>query len=241
MPGTFSWRWERLIPRNLTLYRYSLAPHRARVEVEQPLPSAELYSAVLPDKPVFSVRAVAELEFALRPQSIPALLRERQLYPENLPEYYRAEAEALAAALTEAARKSAVQEAGAGPALGDAWATELAGRFPHLHILRLQLSEMRVPDAGLYELARASYRSLVSTRDRARDAAESALAGERAGELLAREREAASLQTLAAYGELLDKHPVLLKAMYVQQLSGKELVTVPGFDLDRVLSGLQPR
>jgi hypothetical protein len=29
--------------------------------------------------------------------------------------------------------------------------------------------------------------------------------------------------------------------MYVQNLSGKELATVPGFDLDRVLSGLEPR
>jgi hypothetical protein len=29
--------------------------------------------------------------------------------------------------------------------------------------------------------------------------------------------------------------------MYVQNLSGRELATVPGFDLDRVLSGLEPR
>jgi hypothetical protein len=29
--------------------------------------------------------------------------------------------------------------------------------------------------------------------------------------------------------------------MYVQHLTGKELVTVPGFDLDKALSGLESK
>jgi hypothetical protein len=237
MPGTFSWRWERLLPGNLTVYSYSLATHRSRVEIRQTLPSAELYSAVLPDKPDFSIRAVADLEFALRPESLPGLLREESLYPESLPEFYRREADALGAALVDLAADAELPPVGGEPAFRG----QLAERFPHLDIRRLELRELELPDSGLYELARQSYRSLVASRDRAREAAESALAGERAREALARERESASLQSLAAYGELLNKYPVLLKAMYVQNLSGRELATVPGFDLDRVLSGLEPR
>jgi hypothetical protein len=236
MPGDFSWRWERLLPGNLTLYRYSLAPYRSRQEVRQALPSAELYSAVLPDKPDFYIRGVAELEFAVRPESLPGLLRDQRLYPESLPEYYRGQAESLGAALVELASGQ-----GAGPLSVEALTAELGKRFPHLAIQQLELQELSRPDLELYELARQSYRSLVSSRDRAREAAESALAAERAREALAREREASSLQSLAAYGELLNKYPILLKAMYVQNLSGKELATVPGFDLDRVLSGLEPR
>ena len=237
MPGTFSWRWERLIPRNLTVYRYSLAPYRARTEVRQTLPSAELYSAVLPDRPDFSIRAVADLEFAIRPESLPELLRDERLYPEALPEYYRGAAEELGSALTELAAGLPPEPAPSAEALAEA----LAGRFPHLVILRLELRELQRPDAGLYELARGSYRNLVASRGLARDEAERALAGERASAALDRERESASLQSLAAYGELLNKYPVLLKALYVQNLSGRELATVPGFDLDRVLSGLEPR
>jgi len=240
LPGTFSWRWERLIPTNFTLYRYSLVPYRTRVEVRQLLPSAELYSGVLPDKPDFSIRAVADLEFAIRPESLPGLLERERLYPENLPEYYRAMADALGSSLAELAAKGGLAPAalaGAEPAFRG----ELAARYPHLAILRVELRDTRLPDDGLYELARDSYRSLVSSRDRARDAAEAALAGERARDALARERQAASLESLAAYGELLNKYPILLKAMYVQNLSGRELATVPGFDLDRVLSGLEPR
>ena len=241
MPGTFSWRLERLLPGNLTVYRYSLAPHRSRVEILRTLPSAELYSAILPEKPDFSIRAAADLEFTLRPESLPALLRDRHLYPENLPEYYRGEADTLGAALVQlASRQAPAAAAGFGPD-ADALAAELAGRFPHLVIQRLELRELVQPDPGLYELARDSYRNMVSARNRAREAADSALAGERARDALARERESSSLQSLAAYGELLNKYPVLLKAMYVRNLSGKELATVPGFDLDRVLSGLEPR
>jgi hypothetical protein len=240
LPGTFSWRWERLIPTNFTLYRYSLVPYRTRVEVRQLLPSAELYSGVLPDKPDFSIRAVADLEFAIRPESLPGLLERERLYPENLPEYYRATADALGSSLAELAAKGGLAPAalaGAEPAFRG----ELAARHPHLALLRVELRDTRLPDDGLYELARDSYRSLVSRRDRARDAAEAALTGERARDALARERQAASLESLAAYGELLNKYPILLKAMYVQNLSGRELATVPGFDLDRVLSGLEPR
>jgi hypothetical protein len=240
LPGTFSWRWERLIPTNFTLYRYSLVPYRTRVEVRQLLPSAELYSGVLPDKPDFSIRAVADLEFAIRPESFPGLLERERLYPENLPEYYRATADALGSSLAELAAKGGLAPtalAGAEPAFRG----ELAARYPHLAILRVELRDTRLPDDGLYELARDSYRSLVSRRDRARDAAEAALTGERARDALARERQATSLESLAAYGELLNKYPILLKAMYVQNLSGRELATVPGFDLDRVLSGLEPR
>jgi hypothetical protein len=245
MPGTFSWRWERLLPGNFTAYRYSLVPYRSRVEVRQMLPSAELYSSVLPDKPDFSIRGVADLEFALRPESLPGLLKDQHLQPENLPEYYRGQADALGAALVELAADPAAKDlSGSAEALAEAQPAlraELGSRFPHLAIQRLELRELVRPDPGLYELARGSYRRLVSSRDRAREEAESALAGERAREALAREREASSLQSLAAYGELLNKYPVLLKAMYVQNLSGKELATVPGFDLDRVLSGLEPR
>lgn len=245
MPGSFSWRWERLIPGNLTVYRYSLAPYRSRVEVRRTLPSAELYSSVLPEKPDFSIRGIADLEFVLRPESLPGLLRDQRLYPEGLPEYYRGLADQVGEALVEVAAEKVADEPGIGPSVSlpsaAALAAELGNRFPQLAFQRLDLRELARPDPVVYELARESFRRLVSSRDQARDAAERQLAGERARDALAKEREGSALQSLAAYGELLNKYPVLLKAMYVQRLSGKELATVPGFDLDRVLSGLEPR
>lgn len=225
LPGQFLWRWERLIPTNLTLHRYPLAPHRAEVEIRELLPSAELYSGILPEKPDFSIRATAVLEFAVRPESLPRLLREEQLYPADLPGYYRSAAEALGRSL------AALQTDPAGSL--EAAREKLSRDFPDLNILRLQLREARRPDPRLYALAQESYRSLVESRDRARDAAQARLAEEGV-------REAKALESLAAYGELLNKYPVLLKAMYVRNLSGRELAELPGFDLDKVLAGLEP-
>jgi hypothetical protein len=228
LPGRFLWRWERLVPTNLTLYRYSLAPHRAEVEIRETLPSAALYSAILPEKPDFSIQATARLEFAVRPEALPRLLREQSLYPADLPEYYRRAAETLGHTLIGLARQGQLTS----PA--DAAREQLAQENPDLRILHLELTELRLPDPDLYALARQSYRDLVAGRDRARAAAEAKLT-----EDLVREERA--LDTLAAYGELLNKYPVLLKAMYVRNLSGRELAELPGFDLDKVLAGLEPK
>jgi hypothetical protein len=238
LPGKFTWRWEQLIPTNLTLYRYSLASYRTQVQIRQSWDSAELYSSILPDKPDFSLRAVAELELTIRPESLPRLLKDEHLYPENLQGYYRTTAEALGSSLAELV-------AGTSPrpgALPDPAALRqaLGAKYPDIVVLQVELRDLQRPDAELYALARESYRRLVAARDRSRDAEEAALAAERAREAAASERQDAALKSLAAYGELLDKYPILLKALYVQNLTGRELATVPGFDLDRVLSELAP-
>jgi len=235
-PGTFSWRWQRLVPTNLTLYRYPLQPYSTEVAVEESLPSAELYARVLPENPDFSFRATVRVRFSLRPESLPELLRVEKLTPDALPDYYQRTAEALSRSIAERARRGELASEAAlhgGPIAGSLRG-ELEQEFPHLQILDLQVQDLRLPDPQLYALARESYRSLVESRDRARDAAAASLAGEK-------EQEARALEALAAYGELLNKYPVLLKAMYVQHLTGKELVTVPGFDLDKALSGLESK
>jgi hypothetical protein len=235
-PGTFSWRWQRLLPGNLTLYRYPLQPYSTEVAVQESLPSAELYSRVLPENPDFTFRASVSVRFSLRPESLPELLRTERLTPEALPDYYQRAAEELSRSITDRARRGelggeAILEGGE---ISGVLRNGLEQEFPHLQILELRVQNLHLPDPRLYALARESYRSLVESRDSARNAAASGLAVEQ-------EREARVLESLAAYGELLNKYPVLLKAIYVQHLTGKELVTVPGFDLDKALSGLESK
>jgi hypothetical protein len=235
-PGTFSWRWQRLVPTNLTLYRYPLKPYSTELTVEESLPSAALYSRILPENPDFSFRATITVRFSLRPESLPELLRVEKLTPEALPDYYQRAAEELSRSIADRVRRGelAAEENSAGGPIGAALRSGLEQEFPRLQILDLQVHDLRLPDPRLYALARESYRSLLEARDRARNSAAAGLAGER-------EREARALESLAAYGELLNKYPVLLKAMYVRHLTGKELVTIPGFDLDKALSGLESK
>jgi hypothetical protein len=235
-PGAFSWRWQRLVPTNLTLYRYPLHPYSTELTVEEGLPSAALYSRILPENPDFSFKATVWLQFSLRPESLPELLRDEKLTPDALPDYYQRTADALSRAVADRARRGGLGlEAGdGGGQVAAALREELEREFPLLEILDLQVRDLRLPDPQLYALARDSYRSLVGARDLSRNAAAAGLAREQ-------EQEARKLESLAAYGELLNKYPVLLKAMYVQHFTGKELINIPGFDLDKVLSGLESK
>jgi hypothetical protein len=235
-PGAFSWRWQRLVPTNLTLYRYELRPYSAELTIEESLPSAALYSRILPENPDLSFKATVGVQFSLRPESLPELARKENLTPDGLPGYYQRVSDALSSALAGRARQGGLAfEPGAGGAqVAAALREELEREFPLLEILDLQVRDLRLPDHELYALARDSYRSLVEARDLARNATAAPLARER-------EQEAQRLESLAAYGELLNKYPVLLKAMYVQHFSGKELINIPGFDLDKVLSGLESK
>jgi hypothetical protein len=87
----------------------------------------------------------------------------------------------------------------------------------------------------LYELARQSYRELVEIRDRSRDAAVARLAEEQVRAENHRDQERKTLEALREYGKLLNEYPILLKAMYVQKLSGEKVITIPEFDLNTIL------
>lgn len=236
--GVFAWRWERLIPTNLTLYRFLLRPHRAELSFGGELPSAQLYSSILPQNPDFTYHGQATVELELRPASLPALVQEGRLTPDTLEAFYEASGRELAQAL---AAKLAETAPGAGPEpLGAAFDArlleELAPRFPHLQLRSLSVTALQAPDRALYELARRSYTELVAARDQARNAAAAQQGVDLVAEDARRGREAATLGSLREYGKLLNEYPVLLKAMYAQALAGKDLSSIPGLDLESFLS-----
>jgi hypothetical protein len=233
--GVFVWRWERLIPTNMTLYRFDLRPYRTELSFGGSLPSAELYASVLPQGPDFSFRGEAALELRIRPESLPGLVQEGRLSPDTLEAFYEAAGREVAQALTERLSEpgSALQ---IGADLDARLLEELRPRFPHLDLLSLATHSLRVPDRELYDLARQSYRELVGARDEARNAAAARQGVDQVAEDARRHREEATLASLREYGKLLDEYPVLLKAMYVQRLAGKDLAALPGFDLESFLA-----
>jgi hypothetical protein len=233
-PGQFSWRWERLIPTNMTLYAFDLHPSSQEISFRGALPSAELYSSVLPENPDFSYRGEVDVIFTISPESLPALVAEEKLLPEQLEDFYEAKAGALADSVLEI-----LQETDADPADSQALNRRvrqgLARTVPNLQISSLNVRVEHVPDRDLYELARTSYREMVQTRDRAREDAIARLAEEQVRAENARARERADLEALREYGELLNEYPILLKAMAVQKLSGDQVITIPEFDLESIL------
>ena len=225
-PGEFSWRWERLIPTNMTLYTFDLHPRTLEVSFEGSLPSGQLYSSILPENPDFSLSGNVTIQFGIVPESLPALVAEEKLLPEALDDFYEAKAEQISNRLMDKLKSAT---------LNQQMERELAREFPDLKILSLRTETVRVPDLELYELAQQSYKELVEIRDRSREEAVARMAVEQVRAENARDQERETLEALRKYGKLLNEYPILLKAMYVQKLSGDKVITIPEFDLNTIL------
>ena len=232
-PGEFSWRWERLIPTNMTLFIFDLRPRSRVISFEGSLPSAELYSSVLPENPGFSYRGEIDVTFTIAPQSLPTLVAEEKLLPDQLDNFYDAKAQALSDSTLKLLQGSEVDPTDT-QELNRRVQRNAAAAVPDLELSNLTVRVVHIPDSDLYELARSSYRGLVQARDRSRDEAVARLAEEQVRAENARAGEKAKLQALREYGELLNEYPILLKAMAVQRLSGEQVITIPEFDLESI-------
>ena len=233
-PGEFSWRWQRLIPTNMTLYIFDLHPRSQVITFQGSLPSAELYSSILPENPDFTYRGEIDVIFTVAPERLPALVAEQKLVPEQLDDFFQAKTEILSESILETLRETDTDPADS-QALSRLAERELAASAPDLQITSLKVRVRNIPDSELYELARTSYRELVQTRDRSRAEAVARLAEEQVRAENARAAERAELEALREYGELLEEHPILLKAMAVQKLSGEQVISIPEFDLESIL------
>jgi hypothetical protein len=233
-PGEFSWRVERLIPTNMTIHVFDLHPRSLQVPFQSHLPSAELYSSILPNNPDFSLRGTVSITFTILPESLPQLVAEDKLTPDGLDQFYQMKADQISKrALDRLLEMESDRVASAN--LDRDLLKELDSQFTDLEIIGLNTDLQSVPDLELYEMARSSYRSLLETRDRSRDQAIAELAEEQVREENTREAERANLEALREYGKLLDEYPILLKAMAVQKLSGEKVITIPEFDLKTIL------
>ena len=231
-PGKFVWRWERLIPTNMTLYKFELLPYSTRVSVNNSLPSAEIYANVLPERPDFSFTADIELEIRLRPESLPALVSGVDLRPEGVAQYY----ERIAADYAQTVAESAYRD----PSLSlydlqESLAADFTSRYPELEVISIRLRRLKRPDPELYALAQATYMELAKTQEEAQKTAAGELALEQARASAEIEKDRATLQVLSEYGELLTKYPVLLKAIYVQNVSGIEELEIPEIALPELI------
>ncbi len=204
--GGVTWRWERMIPTNMTLYVFDLTPQEVQRRAAARLPSAELYaSEVGIDAAEFSYDIGITVRLRLRSDDLPRLAAEADLRPETLPAWYE---QATAAAGDAAAAALLSRDAAAlmiDPQALNEWTRRwLAGRSPELEIVAIELKRHSIPDADLYARAKAALEERIDTQQRARLAVieDLAVVGEQArqhAEMLGRLGK-----TLAEFPELAD-------------------------------------
>lgn len=210
-PGTFSWRWERIIPTNVTLFMFELQPYTALTRSSGELPSAAAIATVLPTRADFSFDLSIVTTFTVRPAALPALVEAQTLSPDTLAEWNARTAAGVARAARELLQGQPASALLDLTALENEIAAELATRFPEIDLIALQFTAVRVPDLELYERARAAYLALLEAQDEARRAAVTALAYQREADLAGRQAQRDALAVLREYGEVFEQYPMLLQ------------------------------
>ncbi|ADN02017.1 SPFH domain-containing protein [Spirochaeta thermophila] len=202
-PGEFVWRWERLIPTNLTLHAYPVTTRATDIVVEGGLPSADLFSEILPTSAEFSYRLVVHLSYRLRPSYLPSLAREGIL-PDDLEDWYENQ-EVRIRDLTEETFSRVISDTSLDM---DAFGPKLSERFreemPAFELLTLSVDLERLPDLEIYRQARQLYEEILKAQAEARRAA----VRERA---FREEREKILLERMERYGKVLQEYPILIE------------------------------
>jgi len=241
-PSGFTWRWERLVPHGLTLYRITLTSEKTDLDIHAALPSADAYSALMPEKPDFSVDMKLSAIYRIRPEALPALVGQEGLRQENLGDWYEQMNAELARRATELAMSA--QTAGAeGPGaqgqsmdaaqLAARLAKSLPGDFPRVQFASLSPVISKMPDAVLYAKLRSAYLGIVDEREKAYQALAPRQAQDEAAQRSALQKQEASIAILTRYGELLKKYPELIKFLFIsssQKLTARDLQTLDLLD-----------
>ena len=209
VPGTFVWRWERLLPTNLKLHKYELRSVSTEVSLEGDLPSAAVYAAGIEPAPDFSFELTFELSFAVDPNALPRLASEFHILPDDLEDWYATVAGGMAERastyLVDIADESDLPQRATALAsfLENRLQDEVQTHFPDIRILRLLPTKIRMPDMSLYTLARAEFLATTTARHQADREAASVLAATKA-------KTDQWFDTLERYGNILERFPSLL-------------------------------
>ena len=220
-PGEFSWRWERLIPTNFTLYKFKLKPKREIIRLKGDLPSATTYSSVLPESPDFSYDIEASLSLMLKPSALPDMVKEQHLRPENLEDWLKIKTDGILARVPEALSGLDNAEDYYNPSsLRKAVGNVIEKYFPEIRFLDFTVENLHLPDIRLYRKAREIYFSLLEAEKNSKVRVLKAAEEQRLADTIQAEKEKEKLNLLREYGKLFNEYPILLKYLQLKE-SGK--------------------
>ena len=228
-PGSFEWRWERLIPTNMTLYRFKVRQYQSVVSSTGILPSGNIYAAYMDGNPDFTYELSFFVAFTVRPEALPDLARENDLRPDTLDAWNERMAESIKQETVTFMQDNG--KSNAGPALVSGVIEEnlqnyLSEVIPQIEISTVSLKTIKIPDIDLYKRGRDMYFTILKAKETALSKATSEIAQEKA-------TEDRKIEKLRELGEILTQYPVLLKYFAL----GSD-VNIDSIDLDQLpLSG----
>ncbi|MCF7951908.1 MAG: hypothetical protein K9L57_09765 [Spirochaetaceae bacterium] len=215
-PGEFNWRWEALIPTNLTLHEIEVLPQSIDIEKSGSLPSGSVYSQAVEVTTDFEYSLVLSLSYSLQPEQLPQLVKEEALTVDTLDGYYQKAEQRMGSIVNSYVENRIIskQDITANDfkmsAVEAALIEKLQDAFSHFEIHSLNLIRIEMPDIDLYQAARSYYFNILETRQETEAAT------------LRQEREwivsqESKLEVLKKYGKLFTEYPGLIQYMALQK------------------------
>lgn len=224
-PQGFTWRWDKLVPGAFTLYSFALTPQSINATVSAELPSGSVYASVAPEKPDFTVQMRLSALFRLAPEALPGLAENAHLRPDGLVDFYHA----LSAQIQSTAIDLALSGDTSPGALAHTVEAGIPNRFPQLVFESVSAAVVHEPDMALYERLKQTYLAMAAARASSLASAAGRLAGQEEQAKAADQKQQQNLSLLEQYGQLLDKHPSLIKFLFL--VLGKGSVDMQSLDL----------
>lgn len=162
--GVFAWRWERLLPTNVSLETFDLAPYKTTQTVAGELPSSKVYKDFAAADADFSYNIKLNISMSITPEEILALYKANKIRTnEDLQEYYGTKSKIAASLLADSIIKSNTGSMVKLSALSESQILEILmnskNEFKGMAISSVEIADCKIPDIEIYNKAKDSYDS----------------------------------------------------------------------------------
>jgi hypothetical protein len=224
MSGEFSWRVEKLIPTNMTMYIFNTDPVIISLpEITGSLPSADIYSTVIPGNPDFDYKMDLTITYSFNIETLPVLVSEKGLLPDNIEEWYSEKSDFISQYVIDYVQKNPVLFYDAEYMEELRNSIQILPEISNIIIDSIYFNNVNFPDLELYNAAKEIYFNLLEARENK--------------DIDAINEEKNNLLVLEEYGELLTRYPILIKYLYLNELSEEDAIrNILESDLNEILN-----
>jgi len=205
MPGKFSWNWEFLLPTNAQLKVFSVEPKTIKKNVSGSLPSSEIYSNQISEKPNFSYDFEYEINLSYTPSKIVSLVKESSLKNnDDLNTLLDTQAQKIASDLTEMIFVELEKDSSIVSNIQSFVDSYVKKTSADYSIVSINAKVNKIPDIKLYRIAKDSFEKYQAE-------VEKALAEKAATQAADISSYDASMIKLDKLGAILKKYPELVE------------------------------
>lgn len=238
LPGSFIWRWEKLLPTNVSMHKFKMEPRKSVLSYSGSLPGADLYSKMLGSVPDFSYEIEIVVQLSPKAEALVTLVEKNEIASQDdLDAYLDNKAKLVAGLVADKLLPSGLST----PASSSRWtgylsakaldksaldslAEQAAEDLAAVTLNSVEITKARLPDMESYEGIKDIYGNYKEELDKSiKESA--ALYADQMNE------EERSVRLLEKYAELLKKYPQLKDLGTINEVS-KALQGLPAAELE---------